>query len=72
MISVLRYFQLFQLEGTATDLAIDWISRTIFFTENRDSEGTIKSYEIDRQKQNTVVLRSGKIIGNVILDAYTR
>lgn len=48
---------LFQLEGTVVDLAIDWISRTIFTVENTDSEGHIRSYEIDKDQQSQLVIR---------------
>ena len=63
--------QLFQLEGTIGDLAIDWISRTLFLVENTDSEGHLRSYELDKGQQSKLMTRTGKM-GNVVLDPYTR
>ena len=52
-------------------MSIDWISRTVFLVENMDTEGYIRSYEMDKDEQSEVIKRSEKI-GNIVLDPYTR
>ena len=64
-------FQHFHLEATVVDMSVDWISRTLYIVEDRDGEGHIRSYEIDKDQQFEVIKRPHKI-GNIVLDPYTR
>lgn len=65
--------KLLDLDLSATDMTIDWISRTIFIaaTQKQNNTSIITSYQLDEGKQTLRVERRGVVISSLIRHPYS-